>query len=58
MVEPVLDDSDDLRWDEPSLRNASPSREDAAETAPGNFSREKDLLRLGLDNFDCISICP
>lgn len=55
---PVLDDSDDLRGDEPSLRNASPSREDAAEMAPDNFSRVKDLLRFGLGNFDWVSICP
>ena len=58
MVGPVLDDSDDMRGRELSLRNASPSREDAGDVAPDNFSRVKDLLRLGFGSFDKASMCP
>lgn len=59
MAGPILDDdSDDMRWRELSFRDASPSREDTEDVAPDNFSRVKDLLRLGLGNFDNVSICP
>lgn len=58
MAGPILDDSDDMRWRELSFRDASPSREDAGDVAPDNFSRVKDLLRLSFGNFDSVSICP